>query len=252
MPFERLVQKCRDHGVLSLVDGAHGIGHIPLDLTALDADFFLSNLHKWFFVPRGCALLYVPVRNQPLIRSSIPTSVAWKPRDVTGPFRFPSATTPYTDLFEFVGVADSQNYLVVPAAQKFREELCGGEDMIRDYCFKLAREGGDKAAEILETEVMDHPQSHFRDCALVNIRLPLEVGDEPGKVKPEHVRAVAGYLRYQSGVEYDTVLQVLPYKGQFWLRLSAQVYLELSDFEYVAGVAKELCGKVRSGEFLNE
>ena len=46
MPFERLVEECREEGVLSLVDGAHGIGHVELDLGRLDADFFVSNCHK--------------------------------------------------------------------------------------------------------------------------------------------------------------------------------------------------------------
>jgi selenocysteine lyase/cysteine desulfurase len=46
MPFERLTQICRDFGVLSAIDGAHGIGLIDLDLEKLGADFLTTNCHK--------------------------------------------------------------------------------------------------------------------------------------------------------------------------------------------------------------
>lgn len=45
-PFESLVKACQDEDILSCIDGAHGVGHVPLDLDALGADFFVSNCHK--------------------------------------------------------------------------------------------------------------------------------------------------------------------------------------------------------------
>ena len=45
-PFEKMVEVCREEGILSCVDGAHGIGMIPLDLGKLQPDFFVSNCHK--------------------------------------------------------------------------------------------------------------------------------------------------------------------------------------------------------------
>ncbi len=47
LPWKGLTVACRELGVLSLIDGAHGIGHIDLTkLGELSPDFFTSNCYK--------------------------------------------------------------------------------------------------------------------------------------------------------------------------------------------------------------
>ena len=46
VPYERLVEICKMEGVLSMIDGAHGVGNIGLELAKVGPDFFVSNLHK--------------------------------------------------------------------------------------------------------------------------------------------------------------------------------------------------------------
>lgn len=61
-PFEDLVRVCKEEAVLSLVDGAHGVGMFRLDLGALKPDFFTSNCHKYapssVLPPSRCELVY--------------------------------------------------------------------------------------------------------------------------------------------------------------------------------------------------
>ena len=48
MPWEELVEACKELEVLSLIDGAHGIGNIDLrHLGNAGPDFFVSNCHKY-------------------------------------------------------------------------------------------------------------------------------------------------------------------------------------------------------------
>jgi hercynylcysteine S-oxide lyase len=42
IPWEELVKICRDNGVYSLIDGAHLVGQIPVDVQRADPDFLVS------------------------------------------------------------------------------------------------------------------------------------------------------------------------------------------------------------------
>ncbi|KAK2759770.1 hypothetical protein FQN54_002504 [Arachnomyces sp. PD_36] len=249
LPFESLTEICRSEKILSLIDGAHGIGHVHLDLATLDPDFFVSNCHKWLFVPRSCAVLYVPERNQHLMRSTLPTSHGFVPKSAPpSPYHAEGEKSSYVQSFEFVGTMDNTPYLLGADAIKWREEVCGGEEKIMTYCRDLGREGGQKVAEILGTEVLDNKERTLTDCCMVNIRLPISIGEDK-VVKPGDIWQAWQWMLHTLIDEYKTYMQIYPFQDKLWVRISAQVYLEIEDFEWAGKTLKEVCGRVENGEF---
>jgi len=78
MPIEDLIELCHSRGVPVFIDGAHGLGSLPLDLGALGADYYVGNCHKWFCCTPGCAFLYVrrTHRDGPALRLDVVEKIA--------------------------------------------------------------------------------------------------------------------------------------------------------------------------------
>jgi selenocysteine lyase/cysteine desulfurase len=250
-PFEEMSKVCKELGILSLVDGAQGIGMVDLNLGELEPDLFVSNCHKWLHCPRGCAVFYVPVRNQDLIRSTLATSHGYvSPNSTrTNPLP-PSKKGRYINEFEFVGTIDNSQYLCVKDAIQWRKEVLGGEAKIIDYQRKLAREGGKKVAEMLGTVVLENKKGTLTDCAMVNIALPLVieggvsglVGErEDIRVPREKAVLVTNWLLDTMMKDYKTFMALCVHQDRWWVRLSAQVYLDMDDFEWAGVTLKEVC-----------
>ena len=266
VPFELLVEACRQEGVLSLVDGAQGIGMVDLShLGKVNPDFFVSNCHKWLHVPRGCAVFYVPLRNQHLIRSSVPTSHGFVPLPGPGEEpRFnplpPSKKSAFVNMFEFIGTLDNSPYLCVKDSIQWRKEVLGGEERIIPALTELARAGGKRVAEILGTKVLDNEEQSMTRCAMVNVALPLAVQPAEGSeldaslsglplVPKEDIGVVTNWILERLVYEYNTFVALFVYSGQWWARLSAQVYLEMEDFDWGGRMLREVCDRVAKGEY---
>jgi cysteine desulfurase / selenocysteine lyase len=56
-PVRRIVRMAHDAGALALLDGAQAVPHMPVDVSALDADFYAFSGHK-LFGPTGIGVLY--------------------------------------------------------------------------------------------------------------------------------------------------------------------------------------------------
>jgi selenocysteine lyase/cysteine desulfurase len=59
LPAKEICALARKREILTLVDGAHTIGQIPLNLHVLGCDFYASSPHKWLLAPKGTGFLYI-------------------------------------------------------------------------------------------------------------------------------------------------------------------------------------------------
>ncbi len=106
-PVEQVVQRARVEGIITVIDGAHTPAHIPLDLTALDADFYTGNCHKWMCAPKGSAFLYAKKTYQATMQ---PAFISWGYHDAR-----------FTQRIEMQGTRDPAASLTVPAALHYIE-----------------------------------------------------------------------------------------------------------------------------------
>ena len=58
-PAAELCRMARERGVLTLVDGAQSFGHLVVDLSAMQPDFYSGSAHKWPCGPKETGVLYV-------------------------------------------------------------------------------------------------------------------------------------------------------------------------------------------------
>ena len=61
-PIQRLATIAKNHGMISVVDGAHGLLAQPVHEVLPKVDIYLSNGHKWLSCPRGVAVLHCASR----------------------------------------------------------------------------------------------------------------------------------------------------------------------------------------------
>ncbi len=113
LPVAEICSRARSAGFLTLIDGAHAPGQLPLDLPALGADFYGGNLHKWLCAPKGAGFLYARPEVQPQLK---PLVVSWGYESEK-----PSGST-FIDYHEWWGTRDIAAFLAVEDAIRFQQD----------------------------------------------------------------------------------------------------------------------------------
>ena len=201
-PIEAIVRACHDRGVPVLVDGAHVPGHLELNVSAIGADVYVANLHKWAMAPRSSAFMVAsPAFQQDLH----PPVVSW------------GYGTGYTSEFDWVGTRDVTPWLVAPDGIRFVEAL--NPTAWRRYTHDLAWTGARMLTEQWGTTV-DMPESS------VGSMVTVVTAERCGTTKADALR-----LRDHLLFEHNIEVQVHARVNRVWIRFCAQAYTDMTDVE---------------------
>lgn len=218
VPIKALIDLCHKRDILVLIDGAHVPGHLPLRLDELGADFYVGNIHKWLFAPRGCALLWVHPKHHAILS---PLVVSHNHLEKTMADRFvPSATR------------DSIPYLVVPNALDFHNSL-GGLSVIQGRNAELASTASKMLSESWGTEELPVAK-HLRSPNMALVALPPVFQDN---FPPDEDSCVKLMEKFH---KKNLAVCVTPVQGKLWIRLSVHVWNGMEDYVVVKEKILEL------------
>ena len=204
-PVAEIVAVCQPLGVRVLVDGAHAPGLLPLALDELGADWYVGNCHKWLLAPKGCAFLYASGAAAQDLHPAVISNF----HDRGFPLEF-----------DWQGTRDYSAWLAVTAALDFVEAFGAAR-----YRQVLRGQAAEAAALLCRHWAVELPAPPGMFSAMVTLPLP-------GNEAPTEENAARWHDRLWA--QWRIEVPVLAFNQRLWVRISAQIYNELSDYEALA------------------
>ncbi len=236
LPLDRLVPELERRGIRTIIDGAHAAGFVRgLDLTKLGASYYTSNCHKWLCAPKGSAFLWVREDRQKNFRPMVLSNFAENPKPDRAQF--------LTE-FDFVGTSDMTPFMAIPDAIEFMGKVFrDGWPAVFDHNRALLLKGREIVCRELKVEP-PAPESMLGN--LCTIRLPEQ---------PEAIRAklAARKSKYHDALQ-EALIERHRIQVPIWsvagkgrtIRLSAQVYNSIGQYEYLAAAVGEELARERA------
>lgn len=212
LPVAEICAIAKQKGILTIVDGAHVPGHIPLDITALDADIYTGACHKWMMTPKSCSFLYVKRELQHLFD---PLLISWGYDSNT-----PSQSQ-FIDYHQLQGTRDYSAFLTVPKTIRFMKE--NDWDTVSKRCRDIVRSNASRFCDLLQTKPISPITEEFLGQMLsIPFTLP-----EPMK------------LQRHLFEKYKIEIPLMTQDGNTYMRYSINGYNSQEDLDYLYKALKE-------------
>jgi len=202
LPVAALIRRAREAGILTVIDGAHAVGQIDVDLEALGADFYVASCHKWLMAPKGTGFLHARREHHAWLA---PLVVGW------GWGNDPGEGTRLVTEHEQQGTRDPAGYLAVADAIAFYQEH--DWTAVRGWCHqRLAAWGEELGAITGEAPLTPDEPGWYAQMA----SFPLPACD-------------VAWLSRELRERYGVVVPILSFAGRALIRVSVQGYVSQAD-----------------------
>ena len=227
-PIAELVRELESRGVDVLVDGAHAPGMVDVDIAALAPAYYAANCHKWLCAPKGVGFLWAREDRRENVRPAVISHGANAP--VPREHR-------YAIEFFWTGTDDCTPALALPAALRFLDELVpGGFPALRARNRALALAGRRLVADALGVPL---PCPDAMIGAMASLSVPALAGlPVPEAVSALTIDPLHDALFRDHAIEVP-VLNCPAHPGRL-VRISAQAYNEIGDYERLAAALRKL------------
>ena len=228
MPVCELARVCQAKGnVPVLVDGAHALGQVEINLKAFEesgVSYWVSDAHKWFLSPKGSAVLWATKQKQEKLRPCIDCASIGSPGCTVMETHEQEVISPFQKRFEYLGTKDYTPWIAVGGAMVFIERDLLGYRTLIERNRQLAVWGQDYLQKMLKSYSEIKPENV---ASMINVRLPENLKMSPRNLM-EHLESL--------GI-YTVVFEYPQTSGKHWVRLCVQWFV---DKESIHDVAKEL------------
>ncbi|KAF6258814.1 pyridoxal phosphate-dependent transferase [Scenedesmus sp. NREL 46B-D3] len=283
MPVQQICSMCRGAGVPVLVDGALAVGCLPdLAIPSLGCQYYTSNLHKWMCTPKGAALLWVQPGRQdavlPLVCShgyglGFRGEFLWQGTADITPWLAVPASLAVMQALHPQRVMDYNHSLVRRAVQLLQQAW--GTHMVlgikqngttagmaavqmpwplalprSSSCSETSTEGETAAAGgSIPGNAPAAAAAEPTTAVAAAVAVHGVAGDADGAAAWAHPSAAAAaalnkYLREVQCIE----VPVTCVAGQLFVRISAQIYNSIADYEALAGAVLQLAAAAAATE----
>jgi len=212
-PVKEICERAKSLGLITIVDGAHVPGHLPLNLQNIQADFYTGTLHKWLLSPKGCTFLYVNKNFQDRIE---PLIISWgyEPGMPT--------KTKFLEENEMQGTRDFSAYLTAPAIMNFFEDYDMPSGQAK--CREVILEQYPIFCDLLGTKPICKVSDEFlgQMCSI-----PIKTKD-PLQLKETLIN------------DHKIEIPIMQRGDEIYMRISFQVYNTMDDLEYLKETIKKL------------